>query len=1112
MHQFECPGCSAPIYSKNPKEQGGFRCVMCGFMQPPIAGPATPPPGPIEAAEKKTAEPEPAPAPEGPALPEEWELIRLLGQGGMGQVWSARHKLTGDMAAVKCLLGSHVEEPQYAKRFAQEVQVLHRLDHPHVVRLLYSGIHQGRPWLAMELVNGPTLRSPMEAGKMAPEDVVRHALEIADALDYTHKKGVVHRDLKPENVLLDPLGGAKVTDFGLAGLKSQETRSRLTSFGMVMGTIEYMAPEQLADTSGAGPPADLYSLGVILFEMLTSRKPHGQERPSAVVKSVSVELDQLVCRLLERSPSDRPSSAAAVVEELKRIEALLAARPGDKPVPEPPAHVTAIVPAAVAVQATPGKARKAEESREPPQAPADSWSSLLKRCLALAPIALALAFVLRSADNRLWEAFLRVRGSSSLDGRLLLVDLVKWPRSREELARAVTALHTAGARVVALDVMLDLVESSGPRGKVESQALAEAMRKSGPVLAPSHIRKDGQGFDDPEASFGLAKEKCGFCDFRQLDGKVWKTWLLHKGRPAFSLATVLEMEGRTLGQVQADASGRLRMDDISIPASGEGSGLLVNYVAHTPPGGQILALDDVLSRADKDPQLLADLCANKLALIGRLTPDPSGISQDDRFRVPVMSGTSNEMAGTLIHANIIQSLLRRQFLDRTGTLFSIVLALLALGAGLAAPMRLSARWTAGVMAGLGVGGLAAAAVAFSWGGLLVPLSPLLAGLGTAAAADFASRSRTMRRMAMLRLKMRNLRLERLAILRIESRPHEQNRIRYSYQLSYLDTQLAPASTPSRDYLAFQGQRHAIVEACDQLTRERLDNLVKEVESIGRRVHAELLGPEFGTMLKGIDSDFAVLEIDEAEVELPWELARQDGPCLGERLSIGRRLLVTDSGSWARRERIPDKPLKFLCVASPVSPGVETLPDAEEEARELLELMGKYPEQISAIALVGPQASLKALQEHLREGVDILHFSGHSQYVREAAGSSGLVFPEGILNPDNLRALVGSAPPSLIYLNSCESAKVTQQGTWGMQVRMHVPRAFVQSGVSFFIGSLWQIEDSVARTVALRFYEELLSGLPIGTSLKLAKGSAKNEWMTQAAYVLYGDPRVTIETL
>ncbi|MBI3891465.1 MAG: serine/threonine protein kinase, partial [Candidatus Wallbacteria bacterium] len=134
------------------------------------------------------------------ALPEEWSVLGELGRGGMGVVYRARHRLTGQLAAVKAVVLERAGDPEYGRRFAQEVAVLTRLEHPRVVRLLQAGIHAGRPWLALELVEGPTLRERMAAGPISAGEAARLGSQIAEALEYTHAAGVVHRDLKPENV------------------------------------------------------------------------------------------------------------------------------------------------------------------------------------------------------------------------------------------------------------------------------------------------------------------------------------------------------------------------------------------------------------------------------------------------------------------------------------------------------------------------------------------------------------------------------------------------------------------------------------------------------------------------------------------------------------------------------------------------------------------------------------------------------------------------------------------------------------------------------------------------------------------------------------------------
>ncbi len=267
-------------------------------------------------------------------------MLVELGRGGMGVVYRARHRLTEEVVALKSITGAHATDPEYARRFAREVKVLHRLHHPGVVRLLHSGIHQGSPWLALELIEGRTLRDAMRGGPLPLREVLRLGARIAEALEYTHSMEVVHRDLKPENVLTTASGRVKVTDFGLAGLRTGHGHvSRLTRDGATLGTYDYMAPEQRGDAAEAGPAADLYALGVILFEMLTGRLPHGAEAPGPSVPGLPAELDRLVGRMLEREPGRRPAGAGEVrgqLEALREQAAAQAQPPAERAEPQSP--------------------------------------------------------------------------------------------------------------------------------------------------------------------------------------------------------------------------------------------------------------------------------------------------------------------------------------------------------------------------------------------------------------------------------------------------------------------------------------------------------------------------------------------------------------------------------------------------------------------------------------------------------------------------------------------------------------------------------------------------------------------------------------------------------
>jgi serine/threonine protein kinase len=191
-----------------------------------------------------------------------YELRRLLGRGGMADVWAAHDRALGRDVAVKVLRGL---EAEHEARFAAEVRTLARLDHPNLVRLLDAGDDDGRAYLVMDLVDGETLAEALRRGPLPVPRVTEVGAGLARALAAIHDQGVVHRDVKPGNVLLDPGGRVRLTDFGIARLVDS---GRLTSSGATMGTAAYLAPEQVRGEP-AGPPADVYALGLVLLEALT---------------------------------------------------------------------------------------------------------------------------------------------------------------------------------------------------------------------------------------------------------------------------------------------------------------------------------------------------------------------------------------------------------------------------------------------------------------------------------------------------------------------------------------------------------------------------------------------------------------------------------------------------------------------------------------------------------------------------------------------------------------------------------------------------------------------------------------------------------------------------
>jgi len=250
------------------------------------------------------------------------EVQKLLGRGGMGAVYLARQKTLDRPVALKLLAPKGGTDPEFAERFAREAKALARLNHPGIVAVYDSGVVEGLYYFLMEYVSGTSLREVMRQGKLAPRQALALVPQICDALQYAHDEGVVHRDIKPENVLLDKKGRIKVADFGLAKILGQDASGdALTGSRHVMGTPHYMAPEQLEHPKQVDHRADIYSLGVVFYEMLTGELPLGRFAPPSKKVRVDVRLDEVVLRALEKEPERRYQHASDVKTDVQEIEA-----------------------------------------------------------------------------------------------------------------------------------------------------------------------------------------------------------------------------------------------------------------------------------------------------------------------------------------------------------------------------------------------------------------------------------------------------------------------------------------------------------------------------------------------------------------------------------------------------------------------------------------------------------------------------------------------------------------------------------------------------------------------------------------------------------------------
>ena len=249
------------------------------------------------------------------------EIQELVGQGGMGAVYKARQLKLDRPVALKILTPDAVHGPAFAERFSREARMLARANHPHVVGIHDFGETEGYYFFLMEYVDGANLREVIRAGTLTPREALAIIPQICDGLQYAHDEGIVHRDIKPENILLDRRGQVKIADFGLARLLQREQEAfTLTVPGEVMGTPAYMAPEQIEKPMEVDHRADIFSLGVVFYEMLTGELPLGRFPPPSRKVQVDVRLDEVVLRTLEKEPDRRYQRVSDIKSEVQAIK------------------------------------------------------------------------------------------------------------------------------------------------------------------------------------------------------------------------------------------------------------------------------------------------------------------------------------------------------------------------------------------------------------------------------------------------------------------------------------------------------------------------------------------------------------------------------------------------------------------------------------------------------------------------------------------------------------------------------------------------------------------------------------------------------------------------
>ena len=282
-----------------------------------------------------------------------YEIHKRVGRGGMADVFMARDLLLDRQVAIKILFPEFAVDPNFVERFRREAQAAANLSHPNLVNVYDWGRYEGTYFIAMEYVEGRTLGDILKTnGQLTPKQSAEIASEVAAALGFAHEAGLAHRDIKPANILIGSNGQVKVADFGIARALNSASDSNLTQVGSVMGTASYFSPEQ-AQGAQPEPRSDLYSLGVVMYEMVAGKPPFTGENAVAIaykqvhdrptplnqlVPAVPRPLEAIIAKLLAKDPKLRYSSAPALRDDLRRfrngeqVQALVAAaRPGTPP-------------------------------------------------------------------------------------------------------------------------------------------------------------------------------------------------------------------------------------------------------------------------------------------------------------------------------------------------------------------------------------------------------------------------------------------------------------------------------------------------------------------------------------------------------------------------------------------------------------------------------------------------------------------------------------------------------------------------------------------------------------------------------------------------------------
>jgi serine/threonine protein kinase len=246
----------------------------------------------------------------------DYTIVERIGQGGVAEIYRARQTSLDREVAIKVLSERATIDSDIVSRFERESKIIAKLNHPNIVHVIDRGVDRKQYFFVMDYVDGTDFKAILSRKGFTLDQRIDVVIQVLKALDYAHNNGIIHRDIKPSNILIDSNGNAMVADFGIAQILDKDTVDR-TNTNMIMGTLAYMSPEQKLSSRDIDRTADIYSIGVILYEILTDVKPMGHfKRPSELNKSSPSVLDEIVLRCLEQNPRDRFQSAVELKDVL----------------------------------------------------------------------------------------------------------------------------------------------------------------------------------------------------------------------------------------------------------------------------------------------------------------------------------------------------------------------------------------------------------------------------------------------------------------------------------------------------------------------------------------------------------------------------------------------------------------------------------------------------------------------------------------------------------------------------------------------------------------------------------------------------------------------------